>query len=145
MGTRFSCALPALLLLAAAVVTAGQAPPADAASPSSDEALAWDRDFDLLLELKKIPTKAQNEAEIRRATLLAERESLQQSLADLKFRLSAVEGTYTTEAILNEMLRQGTGDMQAAQENLRAWIKRDEARMKETDVQLHRLAAGRVR
>lgn len=118
-------------------------PPADsgAPAPGADEAMAWDRDFDLLLELKNEPTKAQRETATRRADLEQERRNLLAQLDDLRARLAAVEGTYTSEAILNEMLRQGVADMPAAQENLRSWIRRDEARVKDLDARIMRLAA----
>lgn len=116
------------------------APPKTPATASSDEALAWDRDFDLLLELKKSQTKAEGEAAARRAGLLKEKETFQAGLTDFRFRLSSIEGTYTTEAILNEMLRQEVSDMQLARENLRGWIKRDEAQVREIDAQLKHLS-----
>lgn len=103
--------------------------------------MAWDRDFDLLLEQKNEPTKAQSEMITQRAGLEQERRNLLEQLGDLRSRLATVEGTYTTEAILSEMLRQGVADMPAAQENLRSWIKRDETRVKEIDARLRRLSA----
>jgi len=123
-----------------------QVPPAavaamSPAAPGADEAMAWDRDFDLLLELKNEPTKAQSEMITQRAGLEQERRNLLEQLGDLRSRLATVEGTYTTEAILSEMLRQGVADMPAAQENLRSWIKRDETRVKEIEARLRRLSA----
>lgn len=144
-------AVLAVLLLAATGSARAQEPPAvkaqastaEGAAPAgpADEAMAWDRDFDLLLELKKEPTKAQREILTRRAALEQERRTLLEQLADLRSRLAAVEGTYTTEAILSEMLRQGVAGMPEAQENLRAWIERDEVRLKEIDARLLRLSA----
>jgi hypothetical protein len=118
-------------------------PQASSVTPSStgDEALAWDRDFDLLLELKNEPTRAQREMDVRRAGLVKERGELAARIDALRARLAAVEGTYTTETILNEMLRQGVADMQTAQENLRIWIRQDEDRVKEIDAKLQRLTA----
>lgn len=142
--------LAVLLLVATGSARAQEPPPVkEEASPAgraapaggADEAMAWDRDFDLLLELKGEPTKAQREILTRRAALEQERRTLLEQLADLRSRLAAVEGTYTTEAILGEMLRQGVADMPAAQENLRAWIERDEARLKEIDARRQELSA----
>jgi transposase len=103
--------------------------------------MAWDRDFDLLLELKNEPTRAQREVGARRAGLVQERRELVERIDGLRARLAAVEGTYTTEAILNEMLRQGVADMQTARQNLRNWIRQDEDRVKEIDAGLQRLTA----
>ncbi len=142
--------LAALLLMAASSATAQM--PAGETSPKSqpssgtatsagDEALAWDRDFDLLLEMKNEPTRAQREMDTRRDGLVKERRDLTDRIDGLRARLAAVEGTYTTEAILNEMLRQGVADMQTARENLRTWIRRDEDRVKEIEAGLQKLAA----
>jgi hypothetical protein len=142
--------LAALLLVTAfpavAQTPTSETPPrpqASSVSPESagDEALAWDRDFDLLLELKNEPTRAQREVDARRAGLVKERGELVEKIDGLRARLAAVEGTYTTETILNEMLRQGVADMQTAQENLRTWIHQDEDRVKEIDAKLQRLTA----
>jgi len=142
--------LAALLLMAASSAVAqmptGETPPksqapSGATASAGDEALAWDRDFDLLLEMKNEPTRAQREVDARRAGLVQERGDLVEKIDGLRARLAAVEGTYTTEAILNEMLRQGVADMQTARENLRTWIRQDEDRVKEIDAGLQRLAA----
>lgn len=103
--------------------------------------MAWDRDFDLLLELNKAPTKMQVIQEDRRKALAQERDEVWARLTDLKARLASVEGTYTTEAVLNEMLHQGVGDMITAQDNLKRWIKEDGDRIKELDAKLQKLAS----
>jgi FtsZ-binding cell division protein ZapB len=142
-------ALAALLLVTASPAMAqtpsGMAPPAREASsgapaPAGDEAMAWDRDFDLLLELKNEPTRGQQEMDTQRAALEQERRVLLERMDGLRSRLAAVEGTYTTEAILKEMLQQEVADMQTAQENLRNWIRQDEDRVKEIDARLQKLA-----
>ena len=102
--------------------------------------MAWDRDFDLLLELKNEPTREQRERGARRAGLEQERRDLLQRMDGFRSRLADIEGTLTTETILNEMLRQGVADMQTAWENLRIWIRQDEDRVKEIDAGLQRLA-----
>jgi hypothetical protein len=141
--------LAALLLVTAppalAQAPSGETPPARQAStgalvPAGDEAMAWDRDFDLLLELKNEPTRGQREVDARRAGLEQERRDLLQRMDGFRSRLADVEGTLTTETILNEMLRQGVADMQTARENLRIWIRQDEDRVKEIDTGLQRLA-----
>ena len=131
-----------MILCAQASPTGAQEPPTPAATPpAQEEAMAWDRDFDLLLELKAAPTKAQVEAEERRASLEKERSELIEHLEDLRSRLSAIEGTYTSETLLNEMLRQGVGDTQAAKDNLGKWIRQDEERLKEVEATLLKMAA----
>jgi hypothetical protein len=143
--------LAALLLVAAFPAVAQtptsetpSQPPASSATPAfaGDDALAWDRDFDLLLELKNEPTRAQREMDARRAGLFKERGDLVERIDAFRARLGAVEGTYTTETILNEMLRQGVADMQTAQQNLRTWIRQDEDRVKEIDARLQKLTNG---
>lgn len=130
-----------LVLLLPALPALCQAAPAGVdKAPVADEALAWDRDFDLLLELKHAPTKTQKAAEDERAALLKERDGLASKVAELKARLAAVEGTYTTEALLTEMLRQDVADMQSVRDNLRRWIKADEDRMSDIDARLKAIA-----
>ncbi len=96
-------------LQAAAWAQTPATPTAPQAVDPSTEAMAWDRDFDLLLELNKAPTKVQTVQEDKRQALVQEREKVMAHMTDLKARLAAVEGTFTTEAVLNEMLRQERG------------------------------------
>lgn len=144
MVSRFArMALTSLSVLASASFFAqspGPAPANPQAAPR-DEAMTWDRDFDLLLELNAAPTKAQQAAEERRQALEKERADLADRLDDLQSRLAAIEGTYTSEALLNEMLRQGVGDVQSAQANLRLWIRKDQERVREIDAELQKMAA----
>ncbi len=129
-----------VLLLPAPSAFCQEAPAGADKAAGADEALAWDRDFDLLLELKNTPTKTQRAAENERAALLKERDGLASKVAELKARLAAVEGTYTTEALLTEMLRQDVADMQSVRDNLRRWIKADEDRMSDIDARLKAIA-----
>ena len=118
-------------LLAAALAAGAQAPPppppwepgagaaAGAPAPAAgEESLSWDRDFDLLLELKDVPTRAELDREARRQALMEERERLARALGDLQSRLDSLQGTYSTEILLNAMLRQGASDMQTVVANL---------------------------
>lgn len=142
MGKHLLSAALVWLLLNVAVASRAQTPPSPASQrPAQEEALAWDRDFDLLLELKATPTKAERTAEEEKAQLAKERVEVGEHLDDLKSRLAAIEGTYTSEALLNEMLRQGVADVQTAQGNLRKWIRKDEDRIREIDSELQRSAA----
>jgi|WetSurMetagenome_2_1015567.scaffolds.fasta_scaffold03782_2 hypothetical protein len=102
--------------------------------------MSWDRDFDLLLELKAAPTKAQRETQTHRQALEKERAELSDRLDDLQSRLAAIQGTYTSEALIDEMLRQGVGDLESAQNNLRQWIHRDQERAREIDAELQKIA-----
>jgi FtsZ-binding cell division protein ZapB len=114
---------------------------AQQASPSQEprqEALAWDRDFDLLLELRDAPTRAEVEAAARRQALTEERDRLSRHLADLQSRLDALQGTYSTETLLNEMLRQGVSDMQTVVANLNREIKAAKSRIAGIDDRLKR-------
>ncbi len=130
-----------VLLASAASLTQSPGPaPANPHAAPRDEAMSWDKDFDLLLELKATPTKAQEAAEEHRQALEKERAGLADRLDDLQSRLAAIEGTYTSEALLNEMLRQGVGDVQSAQANLRQWIRQDQERAREIDAELQKMA-----
>lgn len=135
----------ALAILFGALPLAGgaQAAPAGAGQPDAAglEALAWDRDFDLILELRKVPSGAQLLKEARRQALEKEKGELQAKVKELQSRLDALQGTYTSETLLNEMLRQGVSDMQSATKNLKDEIHRDQGRIDDLNQSLKRLAA----
>ncbi|MGC8723125.1 MAG: hypothetical protein ACP5VF_04570 [Acidobacteriota bacterium] len=105
-------------------------------------ALEWDRDFDLLLEVENQPTRAQLLLASRIEDLEKQEEHLSQQLADLRARSAALEGTYTTEALLREMLRQGVSDLQSVQRNLKNDTDRTQARLLEVQSELARLRRG---
>jgi hypothetical protein len=141
MVKRWGAAILVLLGLFAGKPRAeGVQVPGNANQAPATAAMAWDRDFDLLLEIRKDPTKDQIKAEDLRQSLLQERQELVARVADFKARLSTVLGAFTTEALLNEMLLQGVADMRSVHENLQAWIARDEARIKEIDARLQKIA-----
>jgi peptidoglycan hydrolase CwlO-like protein len=75
----------------------------------------------------------------------ADRYTVERYLADLKARSASLEGTYTTEALLKEMLRQGVSDLQSVQKNLKDDTDRTQARLFEVQAELARLRreAGR--
>ena len=148
---KWMAALPLLILW---LPLPGQQPPAQQPAPApakegSQErlstALDWDRDFDLLLEVENQPTRAQLLLASRIEGLEKQEESLSKQLADLKARSAALEGTYTTEALLKEMLRQGVSDLQSVQRNLKNDTDRTQARLFEVQAELARLRreAGR--
>ena len=142
-----------LALLVVALGTCAQSAPAPAPTPPGGasaagavssqeggrEALSWDRDFDLLLELKDVPTRAELDLAARRRALVEERGRLGRKLADLQSRLDSLQGTYSTETLLNEMLRQGVSDMQTVVANLSRDIKATKAKIADLDDRLKRL------
>ena len=101
--------------------------------------MTWERDFDLLLEVQKIPTKGQLIASARLAALMQERESEQAKLDDVKKRLALLQSTYTSEALLNEVLRLDAKDFQSVQTKLEDEIRQHTKRLSEIDQQLKRL------
>ncbi len=140
--------MAALLLLILWLPLPGREPPAKQPAPAPAEtgsqeglstALEWDRDFDLLLEAENQPTRAQILIASRIEGLEKQEESLSKQLADLKARSAALEGTYTTEALLKEMLRQGVSDLQSVQRNLKNDTDRTQARLFEVQAELARL------
>ncbi len=146
--------MAALLLSILWLPLPGQEPPAKRPAPApakegSQErlstALEWDRDFDLLLEVENQPTRAQILIASRIEGLEKQEESLSKQLADLKARSASLEGTYTTEALLKEMLREGVSDLQSVQRNLKDDTDRTQARLFEVQAELARLRreAGR--
>ncbi len=120
-----------------------QSPPASPPAEPGEEALLWERDFDLLLDLKNIPTHAEILRESRIQALRQERQTLRKRLAELQARSAAIQGTFTTEALLNEMLRQGASSVQQVQKNLKDEMDKITTRMREIDDQLRRLGATR--
>jgi hypothetical protein len=140
-GLPLSLAIFVLLALAPGV---GAAPaPQQAAAkgqpPSNVEALAWDRDFDLLLELSDEPTPAEIALESKMAALEKERQVLVTQRQDLKRRLEALQGSFTSETLLNEMLRLGVSDLQSVQKTLRDDLEQTDDRIRDLDFKLKRL------
>ncbi len=101
--------------------------------------LRWNRDFDLLLDMGNVPTVQQRKDAARRKALEKERGTLEDRLADLQSRLASVEGSYTSEAVLQEMLRQGVSDMQTAQDNLKREVEQTRQKLEAVDKALRRL------
>ena len=139
-----SVILTLLALAGASYSPRAQSAPAEsakAADASGDDALLWERDFELLLELKNIPTRAQIERESRIQELLKERLALQRRLADLNGRMAALQGSYTSETLNNELLRQGVLTSQQAQKNLKDEADQTTDRLREVESQLRRIGA----
>jgi hypothetical protein len=140
---RLALFLSALLLLAPEAVLATTSLPqkgqAEGGMSSGAEALAWDRDFDLLLELTNEPTPAQLAKESKRMAIEKERQALIARRQDLNRRLEALQGSFTSETLLNEMLRLGVSDLQAVQKTLRDDLKRTDDQIQDLDFQLKRL------
>jgi hypothetical protein len=133
-----------VFLLLAPAAGAGTTPPpqkdeVETGIPPGAEALVWDRDFDLLLELTNEPTPAQLALESKRLAIEKERQVLVARRLDLSRRLESLQGSYTSETLLNEMLRLGVSDLQAVQKTLRDDLKRTDDRIQDLDFQLKRL------
>lgn len=103
----------------------------------------WERDFDLLLDSGEVPGPEALALAARKADLEAERDRLQQKLDDLRQRQSSIQGSYTTEALLEEMLRQDAHSLQAVQANLAAWIQETEAKLRDVDRNIALLKQGK--
>jgi ferritin-like metal-binding protein YciE len=69
-----------------------------------------------------------------------ERKALVERLADLELRLATVQGSYSTEALLREMLAQDVASLQEVQVNLQRDIADTERRIKDVDEVLRRLS-----
>jgi hypothetical protein len=108
-------------------------------SAGSTDPMAWERDFELLLEAQNIPTKGQLVSSARMAALLQERDAEEAKLVDAKKRLAQLRGTYTTEVLLNEMLRLEVRDFQSVQAKLEAEIRLHQRRLSEISDQIKRL------
>ncbi|MEW5763899.1 MAG: hypothetical protein ACOYXN_06755 [Acidobacteriota bacterium] len=103
-------------------------------------ALSWDRDFDLIYDWETPPEPERAVAGRRREGYELERKALEDRLADLTARMAAVQGSYSTEALLKEMLAQDVASLQEVQDNLRKEMADTERRIKEVDQVLRRLA-----
>lgn len=117
--------------------------PASASPPSSEtDPMLWERDFDLLLELKNIPTQGQLLAAAQRRALEEEREALLARQEDLKKRLAQIQGTCSTEFLLNEMMRLDVSDLQSVQGKLKEDLRVVSERLVEVDRQIRKLGPG---
>jgi len=116
------------------------AEPAESQSgPGGIDPVAWERDFDLLLEVRNIPTKGELVAAARLQALTQERDGEQAKLEDVKKRLARLQGTYSTEVLLNEMLQLDVKDFQSVQTKLEEEAKAHRKRLLEIEDQLKHL------
>ncbi len=135
MDRRVAAALAAAL--AALWIRAGEPAPAPPpAAPPSDEAMAWDRDFDLLLEESGSPTLGQLALQAELEAVEREREAVGRREADLRKRLTNITGNYALVAAAEELSRQGVTDLRLARENL----QRDIAAAQKRGAELERKA-----
>lgn len=130
-------------LLAVAAADPPQSPPAAQTPEVGDQALRWERDFDLLLDLQNVPSPADLVRQARIEELKNQRRALRAHLADLQGRWAALQGTYTTETLLNEMLRQGVPSLQEVQKNLKDEMDQTTAKIQNLDDKLRRLGVPR--
>jgi chromosome segregation ATPase len=109
---------------------------------ASTLALQWERDFDLLYDLEGADP-AREAAETRRRALELERQGLDARIGALRERLGALEGSYSTELLLREMLTLDVGTLQEVQAVLRRELAAAEGRRKEVEEALRKLPGGR--
>ncbi|MGC8762638.1 MAG: hypothetical protein ACP5VN_03235 [Acidobacteriota bacterium] len=117
-------------------------PPAAAREGSSGLALQWEKDFDLLYDLEGADP-VREAAETRRKALELERQGLDVRIGELRERLRSLEGSYSTELLLREMLALDVGTLQEVQAVLRRELAAAEGRRKEVEEALRRLPGGR--
>lgn len=137
-ASRFAIsALISLFMAALAVVALCQASPEPPAKVQpSPGALAWDKDFDLLLEEANVPTRGQAVLEKQLASLNHEREMEARRAADLRKRLQDISGNFTLAALAQELGRQGVGDERIARDNLRHQIDEAQKMLAKLDGQI---------
>ncbi len=148
MKMRFAGAFLLCVVVAWSLAARADDPPKQTggdqkAGPVADMDLKWNRDFDLLLDMGDVPTVQQRADAARREVLEKEHAGLEARLADLKGRLASVEGSYTSEAVLKEMLRQDVNDMQTVQSNLKREIEQTQQKIEDVDEALKHLGSGR--
>ncbi len=117
---RLAITALAVALAAAALCQEAPAPPGKQAPPP--QALAWDKDFDLLLEEAKVPTRGQVALEKQLASLVHDRDMAAKREDSLRQRLQEISGNFTLAALAQELGRQGVSDERTARDNLRRQI-----------------------
>jgi len=146
MRSAFLLLLSAALLVAVppAPLRSQETPPPQAPNREGSSALAlqWEKDFDLLYDLEGADP-ARDAAETRRKALELERQGLDARIGALRERLGALEGSYSTELLLREMLTLDVGTPQEVQAVLRRELADAEGRRKEVEEALRRLPGGR--
>lgn len=105
-------------------------------------ALRWDRDFDLLIDMKDVPTLAQKKLEQEKKILIAERDSLKRTLASLDKRLAVVNGSFSNEALVEEMLKLKEHDAASVRKTLREQKARTQQRIAEVERSLKALSGN---
>ena len=119
-------AVTALAVTLAAAAICQEAPGQPQKTAPSPQALAWDKDFDLLLEEANVPTRGQVALEKQLASLVHDRDMMAKREASLRQRLQEITGNFTLTALAQELGRQGVSDERTARENLRRQIAETE-------------------
>ncbi|MCI4397991.1 MAG: hypothetical protein JHC34_04050 [Acidobacteria bacterium] len=137
-ASRFAISALIGLMMAALAIAApcqGSPEPPAQGQPSTG-ALAWDKDFDLLLEEANVPTRGQALLEKQLASLNHEREMEARRAADLRKRLQDISGNFTLAALAQELGRQGVADEKIARDNLRHQIDEAQKMLAKLDGQI---------
>jgi len=132
---NFGYVVFALLASLAVMAMAQAAPEPPAQNQASPQALAWEKDFDLLLEEANVPTAGQVALEKQLSDLTHEREMMARREADLRKRIQAITGNFTLAALAQELGRQGVSDERIARDNLRQQIADTQKRLAQLDRQ----------
>ncbi len=111
-------AVTALTVMLAAAALCQEPPEPPQKKAPSPQALAWDKDFDLLLEEANIPTRGQVALEKQLASLVHDRDMMAKREASLNQRLQQISGNFTLAALAQELGRQGVNDERTARDNL---------------------------
>lgn len=107
-------------------------------------AIRWDDDFDLILEYRQGDEQEAKRIRDRVRPLQDERDLLAEEVTRLEMRRQRLEGSYSTEMLLEEMLDLNVKSASEAIEALEERIAWKRERMAELDREMQRARRGRA-
>jgi chromosome segregation ATPase len=101
--------------------------------------LSWEKDFELILELQGLPTRGEIKKSTDRETLLKQREDLQEKKKVLEKRLDLLRTPIYTDQLYDEMLEEGTNDINSTKESIEKKLKDVNLKLDEVERKLRNL------
>ncbi len=101
--------------------------------------LSWEKDFELILELQDLPTRGEIKKSKERETLLKVKENLQEEKKVLEKRLDLLRSPIYTDQLYDEMLEEGTNDINSTRESIEKKLKDVNLKLDEVERKLRHL------
>lgn len=101
--------------------------------------LSWEKDFELILELQGVPTRAEVKLAEEKEAFLRERERLEEERLELEKRLEILKSPIYSDKLYDEMLKEGTNDISSTKESILKKLEDIKQKIEEIDRKLKKL------